>query len=36
MGVSGTENMSVEEYRKAAIEAVRKLSADVGILASLI
>lgn len=36
MGVSGTENMSVEEYTKAAIEAVRKLSADVGILASLI
>ncbi len=35
MGVSGTENMSVEEYRKAAIEAVRKLSADVGIPANL-
>ena len=35
MGVAGTENMSVEEYRKAAIEAVRKLSADVGIPANL-
>jgi lactaldehyde reductase len=31
MGVSGTENMSQEEYRKAAIDAVRKLSEDVGI-----
>lgn len=31
MGVSGTENMTVEEYRKAAVAAVRKLSQDVGI-----
>lgn len=31
MGVSGTENMSVDEYRKAAVEAVRTLSKDVGI-----
>ena len=31
MGVKGTENMSQEEYRKAAIDAVRKLSVDVGI-----
>lgn len=31
MGVQGTESMSVEEYRKAAIDAVRQLSKDVGI-----
>ena len=31
MGVEGTEKMSQEEYRKAAVEAVRKLSKDVGI-----
>ncbi len=31
MGVSGTENMSQDEYRRAAVEAVRKLSEDVGI-----
>ncbi|MGX4599951.1 lactaldehyde reductase [Faecalimicrobium sp. JNUCC 81] len=31
MGVEGTENMSIEEYRKAAIDAVKKLSSDVGI-----
>lgn len=31
MGVEGTENMTVEEYRKAAIDAVRQLSEDVGI-----
>jgi len=35
MGVEGTENMTVEEYRKAACDAVRKLSADVGIPADL-
>ncbi len=35
MGVEGTESMSVEEYRKAAIDAVKKLSADVGIPADL-
>ncbi len=31
MGVKGTEAMSVEEYRRAAVDAVRKLSHDVGI-----
>lgn len=31
MGVKGTENMSVEEYRKAAVDAVKQLSEDVGI-----
>ena len=35
MGVKGTENMSVEEYRKAAIDAVKQLSVDVGIPADL-
>lgn len=35
MGVTGTESMSEAEYRKAAIDAVKKLSADVGILANL-
>lgn len=31
MGVKGTENMSQEEYRKAAVDAVKQLSKDVGI-----
>ena len=31
MGVEGTENMTQEEYRKAAVDAVRKLAEDVGI-----
>ena len=31
MGVTGVDEMSQEEYRKAAIDAVKKLSADVGI-----
>ncbi len=31
MGVPGTENMSKEEYQKAAIDAVKKLAEDVGI-----
>ncbi len=31
MGVKGVDDMSVEEYRKAAIDAVAKLSVDVGI-----
>lgn len=31
MGVEGVDSMSEDEYRKAAIEAVRSLSADVGI-----
>ena len=35
MGVEGTENMSVEEYRKAAVDAVKQLSSDVGIPADL-
>lgn len=35
MGVEGVENMSQEEYRKAAVDAVRKLSQDVGIPANL-
>ncbi len=35
MGVAGVDEMSQEEYRKAAVEAVRKLSADVGIPAKL-
>ena len=35
MGVEGVENMSQDEYRKAAVEAVKKLSQDVGIPADL-
>ena len=35
MGVQGTESMTQEEYRKAAIDAVKQLSADVGIPADL-
>ncbi len=35
MGVEGTETMTQDEYRKAAVDAVRKLSADVGIPADL-
>lgn len=35
MGVAGVDNMSQEEYRKAAVDAVRKLSEDVGIPADL-
>ncbi len=35
MGVEGTENMSIEEYRKAAVDAVKQLSKDVGIPADL-
>lgn len=31
MGVKDTENMTQEEYRKAAIDAVKQLSEDVGI-----
>jgi len=31
MGVKGVDEMSVEEYRKAAINAVQQLSIDVGI-----
>lgn len=35
MGVEGAEDMTQEEYRKAAVDAVKKLSADVGIPADL-
>ena len=35
MGVQGTETMTQAEYRKAAVDAVRQLSADVGIPADL-
>lgn len=35
MGVEGTDSMSQEEYRKAAVDAVKQLSADVGIPADL-
>lgn len=31
MGVAGVDDMSQEEYRKAAVDAVKQLSADVGI-----
>ena len=31
MGVKGVDDMSVDEYRKAAIDAVKQLSLDVGI-----
>ena len=31
MGVEGVDDMSQAEYRKAAVDAVKKLSADVGI-----
>ena len=35
MGVEGTDKMTQEEYRKAAVDAVKKLSGDVGIPADL-
>lgn len=35
MGVEGVDTMSVDEYRRAAVDAVKKLSADVGIPADL-
>ena len=35
LGVEGTETMTVEEYRAAAVNAVKKLSSDVGIPADL-
>lgn len=35
MGVAGTEQMTQEEYRKAAVDAVKKLASDVGIPADL-
>lgn len=35
MGVEGVDNMTQQEYRKAAIDAVKQLSTDVGIPADL-
>ncbi|MFR9069729.1 MAG: lactaldehyde reductase, partial [Paraclostridium sp.] len=35
MGVENVDNMSVKEYRKAAVDAVKKLSSDVGIPSNL-
>ena len=35
MGVDGVDAMTLEDARKAAIDAVKKLSADVGIPADL-
>jgi lactaldehyde reductase len=35
MGVKGVDEMTQEEYRKAAVDAVRQLSKDVGIPADL-
>ena len=35
MGVEGVDAMTQEEYRKAAVDAVKKLSQDVGIPADL-
>ena len=35
MGVKGVDDMTQEEYRKAAIDAVKQLSKDVGIPANL-
>ena len=35
MGVKGVDDMTQEEYRKAAIDAVKQLSVDVGIPADL-
>lgn len=35
MGVEGVDEMTQEEYRKAAVDAVKKLSVDVGIPADL-
>lgn len=35
MGVKGVDDMTQEEYRKAAVDAVRKLSEDVGIPSKL-
>ena len=35
MGVKGVDEMSVEEYRKAAIDAVKQLSKDINIPSNL-
>ena len=36
MGVEGVDSMTQEEYRRAAIDAVKKLSEDVGIAPNLV
>ena len=36
MGVEGVDSMTQEEYRRAAIDAVKKLSKDVGIAPNLV
>lgn len=36
MGVKGVDEMTQDEYRKAAIDAVKKLSSDVGIAPNLV
>lgn len=35
MGIKGVDEMTQDEYRKAAVDAVRQLSEDVGIVSSL-
>ena len=35
MGVKGTDDMTQDEYRKAAVDAVKRLASDVGITADL-
>ncbi len=35
MGVANVDSMTVEEYRKAAVDAVKKLASDVGIPSDL-
>jgi lactaldehyde reductase len=35
MGVKGVDEMTQDEYRRAAVDAVRKLSEDVGIVSTL-
>ena len=35
MGIKGTDNMTQDEYRKAAVDAVKRLASDVGIPADL-
>lgn len=35
MGVKGTDDMTQDEYRKAAVDAVKRLASDVGIPADL-
>ena len=35
MGVAGVDSMTQDEYRAAAVDAVRKLAEDVGVVCSL-